>query len=130
MKKFTQYSFLADENVPLKFVENLKEKGIDIIRSDHIQKGIDDNQVAEIANSENRILITFDKDFGYKTVRENLTVKGLILLRFTPISIKLIEEKFYAIFEKVSDLENKLVVIDDDKIRIRNLKSLGGKDEH
>lgn len=130
MKKFTQYSFLADENVPLKFVENLKEKGIDIIRSDHIQKGIDDNQVAEIANSENRILITFDKDFGYKAVRENLTVKGLILLRFTPISIMLIEEKFYAIFEKVSDLENKLVVIDDDKIRIRNLKSLGGKDEH
>ena len=41
-----------------------------------------DREVLDPANREDRILVTFDKDFGELMLREKAKVKGLILLRF------------------------------------------------
>lgn len=55
--------FLADENVPLCIIQQLEEKGIDIkhVATTHI--GITDEEVINLANKDNRVLITFDSDF-------------------------------------------------------------------
>lgn len=45
--------------------------------------GMDDEAVIQRAFTENRILVTNDKDFGEKVYRERLSHKGVILLRLT-----------------------------------------------
>ena len=51
----------------------------------------------DLANREDRILVTFDKDFGELIVREKIKVKGLILLRFTPKSPQQIARRIWQV---------------------------------
>ena len=55
--------FLANENFPLDAVEALRQDGHDVpwIRTE--SPGISDPEVLSHAQAENRILLTFDKDF-------------------------------------------------------------------
>jgi predicted nuclease of predicted toxin-antitoxin system len=74
--------FLANENFPLDAVALLRKQGHDVawIRQD--APGSLDEDV--LARAENRILITFDKDFGELAFRVGLPVSiGIILFRIT-----------------------------------------------
>ncbi len=55
---------LADENIPVKSIEMLRENGMDVksIGIDHLS--ISDKEVIEIAQNEGRLIITFDSDYG------------------------------------------------------------------
>ena len=55
---------LANENFPLDSVKYLSSKGFDIksIGIDHM--GISDKEVMNIAINENRLILTFDRDYG------------------------------------------------------------------
>lgn len=44
-------------------------------------QGASDVEVLELANREERIMITFDKDFGELVFKEKLIHKGVIFLR-------------------------------------------------
>jgi predicted nuclease of predicted toxin-antitoxin system len=72
--------------VSLEAVKALKRKGVDIVSVIEFSPGLSDVKVLDLANREDRVLVTFDKDFGELVVRERANVKGLILLRFTPKS--------------------------------------------
>lgn len=56
--------FLANENFPDPSILLLRDAGHDVrsIRTDH--PGISDQQVIAFAQAEDRIIITFDKDYG------------------------------------------------------------------
>jgi hypothetical protein len=56
--------FLADENIPGAVVETLAQAGHDISWVRLTAPGIDDRDVLDWAVREDRILLTFDKDFG------------------------------------------------------------------
>ena len=86
---------LADENVPIEAVEALKRKGIEIVSVIEFSPGLSDREVLNLANREDRILVTFDKDFGEMIVREK--VKGLILLRFAPKSPQQIARRIWQV---------------------------------
>ena len=64
---------LANENFPLDAVTALQENGYDVawIRED--ARGSSDEQVLARAQQEDRILITFDKDFGELAFRSRLS---------------------------------------------------------
>ncbi len=55
---------LADENFPLVAVEALQQQGHDVswIRTD--APGSSDRVILAHAQAENRVIVTFDKDFG------------------------------------------------------------------
>ena len=56
---------LTDENIFRATVTFLRKMGFDIIDINELQlKGSGDDDVAAIANKENRIILTFDKHFG------------------------------------------------------------------
>lgn len=55
---------LADENVPLKSFKLLKEKGYDIIHISIENPSVKDHDVINISIEQDRIIITFDSDFG------------------------------------------------------------------
>lgn len=114
--------FLANENMPLEVIKQLKEKGYDVMRVDDVQKGMNDNSVLKLSIQENRILITFDKDFGEKVFRNGEAAKGILLLRFVPESVDFITRRMISFLEKSQELENKFIVLEKDRVRIRDIK--------
>ncbi|USH00472.1 DUF5615 family PIN-like protein [Thermococcus argininiproducens] len=113
--------FLADENIPLKVVRLLQEEGFAIKSITDIKPGITDEEVSEIALRENRILITFDKDFGRILFVEGLGVPGLILLRFPPKNVKYITRILKEVLSKDIEFYGRIVIVFEDKIRVSNL---------
>lgn len=56
--------WLADENFPFPSFRYLLDQGMDIIHASNDFPSIMDERIVEIAREENRILLTFDRDFG------------------------------------------------------------------
>ena len=110
--------FLADENVPYGVVKRLRKDGVDIMSVYDVRRGITDSEVAELANSEGRILITFDKDFGTILFVEGLKLPGLILLRFPPKNVEYIYKNLKTVLSKEIDFQGKIVSVHEDRIRI------------
>jgi len=112
---------LANENIPLASVNYLISAGIDIIWIGHNYSGISDQEVMDIAITEGRLIITFDRDyselifkFGYKPPC------GVIYLRFDEFTPAFPGEIVHKIIEsRELKFENKLTVIDSRGIRQR-----------
>lgn len=73
---------LADENFPGEAVETLRSRGHDVLWIRTEAPGSRDPQVLARAVAEDRILITFDKDFGEMAFRAGMSASsGIVLFR-------------------------------------------------
>jgi len=54
---------LIDENVPKSVYSELRRRGYDVKHVIFIERGMKDRDIVELANRENRIVITLDDDF-------------------------------------------------------------------
>ena len=113
---------LADENIPKKTTEVLKQREVDVISVVDSSPGLSDRAVIELANKENRVIVTFDKDFGELIFRERLEVEGLILLRLAPSSPEQIAERIVHILTRKITIKNKISVVSEDRIRVTPLR--------
>ena len=86
--------FLVDECTGTKVADWLKKQNHEIFSVFDEARGMDDRTILEKCFTENRILITTDKDFGEMVIRENKPHKGIIFLRLVnesyPNKIKVI----------------------------------------
>jgi len=114
--------FLADENVPIEAVKALKRKGLDIVSIIEFLTALNDKEVLDLANRENRILINFDKYFGELVVKEKVRIKGLILLRFAPKSPQEIAMRIWQILTSQIPIENNLLIMKEYAVRLIKLK--------
>ncbi|MEO0239097.1 MAG: DUF5615 family PIN-like protein [candidate division WOR-3 bacterium] len=73
--------FLANENISLDLVKELKNSNYDVWRMYKFKKGIVDRDVRDLSFKEDRILDTFDKDLGKLTVKEKKGTLVIIWLR-------------------------------------------------
>ena len=75
--------FLADENILTSLVKELRKKGHDVkdIKEEQLI-GISDNILLNLAKKDNRILITFDKDFTNLSAFPLQAHCGVIVLRY------------------------------------------------
>ena len=80
--------FLADENFPLPSVRFLEESGYDVLSVITNHASISDEDVIELANSTDRTILTFDKDYGELIFKYGLRPRrGVFYFRiqhFTP----------------------------------------------
>lgn len=110
---------LADESLEYSIVLFLREQGYNVISIAEGLSSIKDEEVLKKANKENRILITNDKDFGDLIFLNQLSHKGIILLRFrtekVETKIKFLKDFLRNYSSKITD---KFAVIDEAKIRI------------
>ena len=114
--------FIADENFPFDAVEALRQNQHDVawIRVD--SPGISDSQVLNRAQAENRILLTFDKDFGELAFRANLRANvGIILFWIKASSSRIIAQKVATVIAMRDDWYGHFSVVEEDKIRMRIL---------
>jgi predicted nuclease of predicted toxin-antitoxin system len=114
--------FLADENFPGFAVRALQANGYDVIWIRTTSPGISDPEVLKSAQAEDRILLTFDKDFGELAfVTELPATSGIILFRIQSPSSIILTEKIISVLEMRSDWAGHFSTIDNNKIRMREL---------
>lgn len=110
--------FLADENIPLIMVSQLLEKGYDVNHIGLNHAGIPDEEVIDLANEEERIIVTFDSDFGNLVFQGKKNIKtGIVFLRlgsFMPnepgeLLISILEEMKINFYGKISVVTKKKV---------------------
>ncbi|WP_406603643.1 DUF5615 family PIN-like protein [Neolewinella antarctica] len=78
---------LADENLPASSFRLLLHLGYDIRSIARESAGVSDPEVVQIAIKEQRIILTFDSDFGELIYRYGLTPPGVVYFRlvdYTP----------------------------------------------
>ena len=116
---------LADESLNKLEVEVLRSSGYDLVWIEEETPGISDQEVLSRATSEERILLTSDKDFGDLVFRDKLRAPfGIILFRIhlknrSPLEIAQI---IVNALESHSDwAEYFFVVHDENDIRRRPL---------
>lgn len=110
---------LIDENISPEITENLRTLGFDVSSTRECCKGCPDERIVEIAKKEERIIITFDRDFG--EIYRNLGASSIVLRLRTknpPSVLKFLLDFFKAISEQKIDMKNKLAVIKEGKIRL------------
>lgn len=103
-------------------VEELRAEDHDILYAKESLRGFMDDDILAIAESQSRILLTEDKDFGELVYRLRRTTHGVILLRFeVPERNVKTRRLLNLIFTMSTELEGKFVVLDAQKVRIRSL---------
>jgi predicted nuclease of predicted toxin-antitoxin system len=113
---------LADENIPKKALEALKQQGIDIVSVADFSTGLSDQDVIKTAIRENRVIVTFDKDFGELIVKRRLKPPGLILLRLTEISPTEVAGRIKGLIKRQIVLDGNIVVVQDDRVRVAPMR--------
>ena len=114
--------FLANENFPFDAVEALRQKSHDVVWIRTDAPGISDPEVLHLAQVEERILLTFDKDFGELAFRSRLPATvGVVLFRFKASSSQAIAEKVIKAISSRDDWKGHFSVVEEDKIRMRKI---------
>lgn len=116
--------FLADENFPGAAVAALLQLGHDVmwIRTD--APGSSDREILARAQVEERIILTFDKDFGELAFRLGLpATSGIILFRVPLASPGSITNVVTTAIATRNDWSGLFTVVESDRIRIRPLPS-------
>lgn len=103
-------------------VNALKSEGIDIVPIKGPPSGLSDETVLEMANKQNRILITFDSDFGELIFRQKLKARGVILLKFAPKSTQQVVDTTLNVLKTQAKIEGHFLIVKEKKIRVLRLK--------
>jgi len=114
--------FLANENVPYEAVAALRDHGYDVTWIRTEAPGSRDEEVLTRAMSEERILITFDKDFGELAFRKSLPAScGIILFRIPTPSSAYVARMIVAAVRSRNDWTGHFAVVEENRIRMRAL---------
>jgi len=112
----------ANENVPGDCVFALRQMGHDVLWIRESAPGARDLTVLAVAQSEDRLLITFDKDFGELVYRLGATAsRGVVLFRLPKSSPDFIARRVSQIIESRADWSGHFSVVDEYSIRMRLL---------
>ena len=118
---------LANENVPGEMVEALRQSGHDVmwVRTD--APGSLDEEVLRRAHTEQRLILTFDKDFGELALRTQPGVAdGVVLLRIRAADPAAASRIVVAALEARDDWIGHFSVVENDRIRMTPLPRSGG----
>jgi predicted nuclease of predicted toxin-antitoxin system len=111
--------FLVDECTGPAVARWLRAQGHEVYSVYEQARGIDDDEIIELAHDGNWILITNDKDFGDKVYRERRPHKGVVLLRLeNEQASSKIATLQRLLAEHAADLADRFVVVTETRIRL------------
>lgn len=115
---------LLNENIPIASAHKLRSLGYDLVAVGEKMPGVTDQAVLEIARQTQRIVVTFDRDYGELIYHRDLPIPaGVIYLRFLPTSPEEPAEYLHHLFQQSDiELESRFTVADRNQIRQRPLK--------
>lgn len=117
-------NFLADEGVDRQIVERLREAGHHVWYIAEMSPGISDDVVLDLANREDALLLTADKDFGELVYLQRRVTTGIVLMRLAGLSPESKADKIVAaIRDHGPELLQAFTVVTTGAIRIRPRKA-------
>jgi predicted nuclease of predicted toxin-antitoxin system len=117
---------LANENVPLPSVTILRTAGFDVLSITETSPGIEDTEVLGLATAEQRVIVTFDRDYGELIYRLGLKPpSGVIYLRYQPRNpLEPAEQLLILLRSPDLIFEGRFTVVEREQIRQRPLPNL------
>lgn len=114
--------FLADMGISPSTTCRLREAGHDAthLRDEQLQR-LPDQAVLAKAQSEQRVLLTADLDFGYLLAASRQSTPSVILFRLTDMRPEQVNRRLDAALSKSLPESGFFVVISDNSIRVRHL---------
>ncbi len=112
----------ANENLPEDCVIRLRQDGHDVLWIREAAPGSSDRDVLLRAHAENRLLITYDKDFGQLVFRSGAKAShGIVLFRMTQPSAAAAAARIAAVLSSRSDWHGHFSVVEESTVRMRPL---------
>lgn len=116
---------LANENFPARAVAALRDAGHDVVWIRTDAPGSVDEVILQRAQTEDRILLTFDKDFGELAFRHALPASsGVILFRISPYSPEHVALMAVTVLSIRDDYAGHFSVIENDRVRMTPLPQI------
>lgn len=116
----SELRFLVDVGVGKGIEEYLREKGYDAKAVRDIDPRMEDEKIIRTAVSENRMVITMDKDFGELVYHSSTEHGGVLLLRLEDATGSEKLQVVKHILKNYADrIKNCFCVFQKDKFRIR-----------
>lgn len=117
---------IANENVGGPVVETLRERGHDVVWVKETMRGARDEEVLARAQSDQRLVVTLDKDFGELAFRIGLPAAcGIVLFRLSGQTPETDNARVVAALESRSDWAGHFATVTDTRVRIRPLSLRG-----
>lgn len=115
--------FLANENFPLFSIKQLRSLGYDVAAVVEDMSGAKDAAVLTRAVVEQRVLLTFDRDYGELIYRYKMpSPVGVIYFRFDPLTPEEPAEHLLKLLALPHfTVENRFTVTDRKKVRQKRL---------
>jgi predicted nuclease of predicted toxin-antitoxin system len=116
--------FVADENIPRSMVRQLRDAGHDVAYIADGWPGLLDKDVLALARDEQRVLITFDRDFGELIFRRRLAPPpSVIYLRRRGFRTRIVVAAAIALLAsgQPGEFVGRFVVVTGEDVRHRPL---------
>lgn len=115
--------FLIDVGVGKIIEKYLQEQGCDTKAVRDIDPSMQDEEIIRIAASENRMVVTMDKDFGELVYHSSMKHCGVLLLRLEDATgLQKLQVIEHIMENYQSQIKNCFCVFQNDKFRIRKIK--------
>jgi predicted nuclease of predicted toxin-antitoxin system len=102
----------------------LREDDWDVLAIAEERPGSSDEEVAALCSEQERILLTFDKDFGELVFRRGLPVgTGVVLFRITPESPEEAGSIALELLNANPDLRDHFCVVTRNRVRLRPMRA-------
>ena len=113
---------LANENFPGPLIREMRRLGHDVMSVKESMRGASDVEVLERSRQEERLVVTFDKDFGELAFRFRLPAEsGVILFRLSGPDPESDNARALAALASRIEWAGNFSVVTDDRIRVRPL---------
>jgi predicted nuclease of predicted toxin-antitoxin system len=114
---------MLNENVCGAVIKELRQKGHDVLSVKESMQGATDRLVLQRAQSENRVVVTHDKDFAELAFRARLKAGcGIVLLRLGGRNPAADNRRILNALESRRDWKGRFAVVTDTQVRIRTLR--------
>ncbi len=114
---------LADENIPARAIELLRAAGYDLLSIRESAPGVPDEEVLRLAVAQDRILVTFDRDYGELVFRIGQEApQSIFYLRFDPTSASAVSDVVLALLADPSAVAGSMVIVSSQGIRRRRFR--------
>jgi predicted nuclease of predicted toxin-antitoxin system len=113
--------FLADEGFDGPLAAMLRQLGHDVRRVTH-DEAASDEEVANVAKTEHRVLLTEDRDFGQLVFADAVHTGGVVYIRFFVAERDQIADELVKLLDEYGDgLHSRFVVMQPGRIRVSRL---------
>ena len=114
--------FLANENLPRDAITALRDGGHDVCWVREQSPGLPDGEVLAWATREQRVLLTFDKDFGELAFRSGLPAScGVLLFRMPMPRSQEAGARLAKLIDARNDWTGHFSVVEVGRVRMRKL---------